>query len=189
MGNNPYNIGGDNQDNSGMVWDVVSAIIICLVLALVICWATGCSTVKYVDREVEKVVYKDTVSWRDSIIAVPIPLGRDQAIVSIKDTSKLETQVATSIAYVSKGGQIHHTLENKPVSVEAIVKIPSRTIWTTVTSEKEHTVIKTEWRDKPLSWWKSFQIRAFWWLLGAVVALLLYVFRKPILALIRTIMV
>ena len=188
MGSNPYNIGGDNQDNSGMAWDVLTTIIICLALALVVCLATGCGTQKeYIDRE--KIVYRDTTAWRDSIITVPIPLGRDQAIVSIKDTSKLETQVATSIAYVSKDGQIHHTLENKPVTVEAIVKIPSRTIWTNITSEKERTVIKTEWRDKPLSWWKSFQIRAFWWLLGAVVALLLYVFRKPILALISTIMV
>lgn len=34
--------------------------------------------------------------------------------------------------------------------------------------------------EKPLSWWQKFRIGAFWWLLGAVVALLLWTFRKLI---------
>lgn len=38
---------------------------------------------------------------------------------------------------------------------------------------------------KPLSWWESAKIGAFWWLLGALIVLLLYVFRKPLLKLIR----
>ena len=38
---------------------------------------------------------------------------------------------------------------------------------------------------KPLSWWETLKIRAFWYLLGAVLLLLLYVFRKPLLKLIR----
>jgi hypothetical protein len=38
---------------------------------------------------------------------------------------------------------------------------------------------------KPLSWWENAKIRAFWYLLGAVLLLLLYVFRKPLLKLIR----
>ena len=98
MGRNPYNIGGNNHDNSGMVWDVVSVVVICLALALLYCFATSCGTVKeYVDREVEKeiIVYRDTTVWRDTTILVPIPLGKDKAIVSIRDTSRLETSVAT----------------------------------------------------------------------------------------------
>ena len=38
---------------------------------------------------------------------------------------------------------------------------------------------------KPLSWWETLKIRAFWWLFGAVLLLSLYVFRKPLLKLIR----
>lgn len=34
--------------------------------------------------------------------------------------------------------------------------------------------------EKPLSWWQSFKIGAFWWLCGAVVLLLLWTFRKLI---------
>lgn len=28
----PYNIGGDNYDNSGLAWDVLVVVIICLVI-------------------------------------------------------------------------------------------------------------------------------------------------------------
>lgn len=37
---------------------------------------------------------------------------------------------------------------------------------------------------KPLSWWQNLKIRAFWGLLGAVLLLLLWIFRKPLLKLI-----
>lgn len=39
----------------------------------------------------------------------------------------------------------------------------------------------------PLSKWKSFKLDAFWWLAGAVLLLLLWTFRKPILALLKLI--
>ena len=38
--------------------------------------------------------------------------------------------------------------------------------------------------EKPLTWWQTARIRAFWWLLGAVIVLLLWIFRKPLLKLI-----
>lgn len=37
----------------------------------------------------------------------------------------------------------------------------------------------------PLSWWQKAKIRAFWWLAGAVLLLALWVFRKPLLKLIK----
>ena len=180
---NKYNIGGDNQDNSGMVWDVLTTILLCVAVALVVCWATGCSTVKYIDREVEKIVYRDSISLRDTTIFAPIPLGKDQAIVSTRDTSRLETSVAKSVAFVNEKGQICHTLENKRGSIEVVAKIPSKTIWIETTSEKEHTVLKTEYVEKPLSWWKKFRLDAFWWLAGAVLLLLIWTFRKFIVKL------
>jgi len=183
MRRNPYNIGGDNHDNSGLAWDVVKVLLICLAVAGLLCWATGCSTVRYIDREVEKIVYRDSVVWRDTTIYAPIPLGKDQAIVSTKDTSRLETQVARSTAYVDSTGRLRHTLENKPGSVEAVAKIPSKTIWIETTSETTHTISKTEYRDKPLSSWKKLKIDAFWPLCAAVLLLLVWTFRKLIIKL------
>ena len=40
----------------------------------------------------------------------------------------------------------------------------------------EHTKIVEV--EKPLSWWRKWQIGAFWWLCGAVALLLLWTFRK-----------
>lgn len=39
--------------------------------------------------------------------------------------------------------------------------------------------------EKPLSAWKSAKIGAFWWLVAALLALLIWTFRKPILKLIK----
>lgn len=39
--------------------------------------------------------------------------------------------------------------------------------------------------EKPLSAWKTAKIRAFWWLVAAVLLLLLWTFRKPILKLLH----
>ena len=39
--------------------------------------------------------------------------------------------------------------------------------------------------EKPLSWWKKARIGAFWWLCGALVLALLWIFRKPLLSLLK----
>ena len=35
--------------------------------------------------------------------------------------------------------------------------------------------------EKPLSWWQKARIGSFWWLLGSVIALLAWSFRKPLM--------
>ena len=39
--------------------------------------------------------------------------------------------------------------------------------------------------EKPLTWWQRARIGAFWWLLGGLVWCLVWIFRKPITALIK----
>lgn len=39
--------------------------------------------------------------------------------------------------------------------------------------------------EKPLSWWQNARIGAFWWLCGALVLALLWIFRKPLLSLLK----
>ena len=54
-----------------------------------------------------------------------------------------------------------------------------------------HTDTIVEYRTKevlveqPLSKWKQAKIEAFWWLLAALAAALVWIFRKPLLKLIR----
>ena len=39
--------------------------------------------------------------------------------------------------------------------------------------------------EKPLSWWKRAELGAFWWLFGALVAALAWIFRKPLLKILK----
>lgn len=152
-------------------------------LPIILLLLVSCSP-RIIERvtETEKIVYKDSISYRDSIIKVSIPLEKNQAIVTIGDTSRLETSIARSEAYITKDGTICHTLENKHnESLSAVVKIPSRTIWIETTSQKEQTLTKIEYREKPLSKWKKFKLASFWWLFGGLILSLLWIFRKQII--------
>jgi len=143
---------------------------------------SGCSIIKEATKiEKETIVeYRDTTAWRDSLIYVPIPLEKDQAIVHVGDTSRLETSVAQSVAYIGTDGTLHHSLENKKTSLEAVVKIPSRTIWTSVTNNSSEVLTRTIEVPGRLTWWQRVRLDAFWPLVAAVVLLLLWTFRKLI---------
>lgn len=158
--------------------ELIKGVVGGLAFLLVLCLAS-CSP--RIIREVETVketVYKDSIAWRDTVLKVPIPLEKDQAIVRLGDTSRLETSVAESVAYITQNGELRHELKNKRGHLSVVEKIPVRYIFNGVTTSQKETVYKTVYRDKPLSWWQSLKIRAFWWLLGAVAALLLWTFRK-----------
>ena len=153
--------------------------LVCVLLILLFL-LSGCCTIKEVVKTETKVEYRDTTEWRDSLIYVPVPLEKDQAIVHVGDTSRLETTVAQSVAYIGADGELHHSLENKRTSLEAVVKIPSRTIWTSVTTDKSEVITRTVQVPAPLSWWQRFRLDAFWPLVAAVLLLLLWTFRKLI---------
>lgn len=100
---------------------------------------------------------KDSVIFRDSIIFVQVPKESTSAIVASSDSSHLETEVATSDAWI-KEGKLHHTLRNKeklqPIEVKIPVKIHSE-------QESRHqlaarTVIKEV--EKELTWWQRLWI-------------------------------
>ena len=166
------------------------AIMLLLMLIGVMGMALSCSP-KIVETivEKEKVVYRDSTAYRDTTIYYPIPLEKDQAIVHVGDTSRRETSLAHSEAWVGEDGMLHHSLENKRGNIPVVVSIPSRTIWVETTAEKTQTLTKVEFREKPLSKCKSFKLAAFWWLIVAVLLLLLWTFRKPIMNLIKLMIV
>jgi len=129
--------------------------------------------------------YRDSIRivehTRDSLIYVPIPLEKNQAIVTLGDTSRLETSVAKSEAYINKDGRLCHTLENKSDrTLPAIVPVHSKEIFHGVTSSKKEALTRIMYKEKELTWWQRFRLKAFWWQLLLNVALLLYIFRKPL---------
>lgn len=164
------------------------AIMLLLMLIGVMGMALSCSP-KIIQNTVEKekIVYRDSTVYRDTTIYIPIPLEKDQAIVHVGDTSRIETSIARSEAWVDTTGFLHHKLENKAGNFRVVVSIPSHYIQNEITKERAEYLTKIEYREKPLSKWKSFKLAAFWWLIGAVTLLLLWTFRKPIMNLIKLI--
>ena len=176
----------DNVDQSWIGGTAIGVIVISILFAVFMCFICSCSP-RIIENivEKEKIVYRDSVQYKDSLIKIPIPLEKDQVIVHLGDTSKLSTSLAKSVAYVRDDGLLHHSLENKKGTFDVPVKIPYRTIWIQLTSDKEKTITKIEYREKDLSWWKRFKLGAFWPLLVGVILMLLWIFRKPITKLLK----
>lgn len=127
-----------------------------------------------------QVVYRDSVrvEIRERIVhdtvKFEVPAIKEKNVT--RDTSShLENDWAKSDASLVDGF-LEHTLETKGKTVY----IPVTTIVRdTVTIEKEAVeTIKGVEVEKPLSWWQRLKLGAFPWLLGGVLLLLLWTFRK-----------
>ena len=70
---------------------------------------------------------------------------------------------------------VEHIRYRDRVKVDTLVKVKVDSV--VVERVKEVKV------EKSLSWWKSFKIGVFWWLVAAVVALLAWTFRKTLIKL------
>lgn len=94
-------------------------------LALVAMISVSCAVQKPAQETVRDSVImtiRDSVIIRDSIVFVALPEGSASTRLPATDTSRLETSLAESEAYVSDG-RIHHTLKNRsdallPVTVQ-----------------------------------------------------------------------
>lgn len=156
-----------------------------------------CSSLK---KALEKTVVvtvtetKDSIVIRDRVIRdtawVEIPIIVEKNVTK-DDSSHLENQYAVSEAVV-RDGLLYHTLKTKPQAIAAPLDVHvSDTTTTHATFEKRDSVAtRTEIKEveKPLSRWKSFKLGAFWWLLGGLVLSLAWIFRKPILAILKTVL-
>lgn len=131
-----------------------------LLLMMVLLSLNGCGTIRYLDREV--IVHDTTkVVVRDSVTFY----DRDSVFVKEKGD--------TVYKYVEKWRfrDRWHTDTLVRVRVDSV-------------SVVEQKIVEVE---KPLSGWQKWQIRGFWYLCAAVVLLLCYIFRKPLLALLKLI--
>lgn len=121
---------------------------------------------------------KDSVriEYRDRIIhdTTTFEVTKEVEKIVTRDTvSHLENSWAKSDALVSEG-LLHHSLE----SIPQIIKVPYEVIVTdTLIVEKTTEPVYIE---KPLTWWQKFRQGAFWWLVGGIVLLLIWTFRKSI---------
>lgn len=175
----------NNEDIREVLWKAAvgffSMLLALFIMLVVLAVVGGCSP-KVVTQivEKEKVVYRDSTIWRDTIIRYPIPLEKDQAIVHVGDTSHRETSLAFSDAWVGLDGMLYHSIENKRGSLYLPISIPKRIIMDKATSNKAEIITRTVEVEKPLTWWQRLRIGAFWWLLGGLAAALGWIFKEPL---------
>ena len=138
--------------------------------------ATSCSP-KIVYKTETKIEYRDRVVHDTTTVEIPKEIEK---IVTKDTVSHLENKYAKSDAMVSDG-LLYHSLE----SIPQIIKVPVE-VHVTDTLYKESQVIEKEVKvEKPLSGCQKVKIESFWWLVAGLFMSLLWIFRKPILALIK----
>ena len=153
------------------VCHIVAVIASAIALAAILIALTGCSP-RIVEKIVTQIEYRDREIHDTTTIEIPKEVEK---IVTRDTVSHLENTYGKSDAVVS-GGFLHHSLETKP----QIIKVPfTVTVTDTLWKESEiHEVIKEV--EKPLSWWRKFEIGAVWALLGALVTAAFFVIKKLI---------
>lgn len=160
---------------------IVPTILVYVVSIAILLWGMCSFFASCSPRIVEKVVTE--VEYRDRVVhdTATVEITKEVEKIVTRDTvSHLENTYAKSDALVS-GGFLTHSLE----SIPQIIEVPYE-VHVTDTLVKEAQIIEKEVNvEQPLSAWKSFEIKAFWWLVGGIVLLLLIIFRKPLFALIK----
>lgn len=145
---------------------------------------------KMYEKVIKEIEYRDTTiykeSVRDTTIFVQIPLESNQVIVQIGDTSHLETSLAESDAFVGSDGFLHHSIRNRSEKTLPVV-VPIKESYAYSNQVNTVTLTKTEYKDKPLTNWQKFRLKGFWWLLAALAGSLAWIFRKPLVVLLKKI--
>ena len=153
--------------------NLASKIILSVGFVVVSCSAPR--VVQDYQRDSVVLVVKDSVILKDSVVLVEIPQETDRAVVADTDTSRLETLVAWSQAYVS-GGRLYHTLTNKDALLPVSITIPTKVH--TEQREKAMIVRQTIEVEKELSRWQNFLIALGYSVLVAVAVWLIMKVRK-----------
>lgn len=146
---------------------------------------SGCKTAKP-----DVVVLTDTIRIegttkiisRIDTVRVSVPVPAEQAKNTTNEgRSHLETSVAFSDAWINTDGSLGHSLENKPTQLGATAYLPVTDTIKIYTTDKTKT--KPVYVDKPLTWWQQIRLKAFWWLVGATILLLIFVTGKRLIRL------
>lgn len=150
-----------------------------VVLLLISCGPGKHLPVQTENRDSTRVeVREKTVYIRDTVL---MEIPAQSAENTTRDTSShLETDYAESDARIDPAGTLHHSLKNKPHKQPVPVDVPQTQkdsiVW------RDRLVKETVKVPRDLTAWQKWQMRSFWILLSAAA---LYVFRKPLIALIR----
>ena len=107
-------------------------------------------------RDSVAVIVRDSVIFRDSVVLVEVPKESDKTVLPDCDTSRLETSVAESMAWVT-GGRLHHTLRNKDWEfIPVTIMMPERLHYEQKDRLVYNRIVETIEVEKSLNWWERF---------------------------------
>lgn len=152
----------------------VSILVACAIMA-------SCATPKVIQdyqRDSVSVTIRDSVRFRDSLVLVPVPQGSDKAVLPDSDTSRLETDIAESSAWVADG-RLHHNLRNKEYAlIPVTIKVPEKLHVEQKVILQAYKVTEIVEVEKRLSKWQQFmQTLGYVVLVGAVAWLAWKIYR------------
>jgi hypothetical protein len=139
-------------------------------------------TPQVIIRDSVHVEYRDRIVRDTAKVEIPVIVERN---VTRDTASHLENRIVVSDAIVSNGF-LYHSLETKPQTIKVPVDI--HVTDTLIVEKTGETIYQTEYIEKELNWWQKFRLKCFWVLLATTAGCLVYIFRKPIMALIKTIL-
>lgn len=121
--------------------------------ALLLCSCAAQKAAQETQRDSVRVETIERTVYKDSIIFVPLPAENDAASLPDSDTSRLETSLAESEAFV-KDGQLHHSLRNKETLLPVPVKLPSVIRQEYAYALRDRKVVEVVEVERELSWWQ-----------------------------------
>ena len=143
------------------------------ILVLMMFLLVGCGMIhpRYVPVESKRdSVYIETLIERVDTVKVDVP--GERVFVIRRDSSRLETAVAVSYAEIDSIGFLHHSLENKKVSLEKEIVFKDRVIEKRVEVEKE-VPVEVEVPVKYVPGYYRWMERLFYGLIGLFVIFIL----------------
>ena len=158
------------KDTANIAVKIIQFIFALILIVMIGFSFIGCSTVRYVPIEnIEKIIYKDSTIYVNDTITVEVEKQIVKEVLPQLDTSILQTDLASSIAYLDTNKrQIHHTLKQ-----EGNIKFVFDTVYVTNTVEKiieKEIPIEVEIEKKVVPEW------TWWSLIFNIVVVLLVVF-------------
>lgn len=129
-------------------------------------------------------VRTETVYVKDTAY-IEIPQQTAESIVPDTLKSSLENDFATSDAWVTPDGMLHHTLETKPQEMPFEYDKQVERKDSTTHKTGTNTIVETKYVEKELTWWQQTEIYGFRVLAALLVIGLVWKYRKAIVAFIR----
>lgn len=130
------------------------------------------------------------------IIYVPVEVAVDlpkqsETKVTQGDNSHVETDLAESDAWINEDGTLGHSIKNKPGQLKGEAFVPQTTMQTNKEAVKVKEVPVPEPYpvevERKLTLMEQIKLAAFWYLIGTIILCIGFIFRKPLLTVLRKI--